>query len=395
MQSATMAASAMPAAAPACSELATDSTRPAAPAAMASSVWRCRGSARNSRASSAVRKGVAPNTISTLATGARPSARMKAIMLPASAAALANSAPPPLRMSIQVARHCHSISDTMAISIRIERQNDTSHAGSSTRRTITPAVLKAAAALTAQRAPTRPELSPGFRVFMDKLDVKYGVDVPPSIDSLDLPPFRPRFPWWGPDLQTLAVLLQSSASDLSPHASERVCFPMADRTGDILLGMLDRPEEPMAGRPLVVLIHGLTGCEDSVYILSAARHLCNVGYTVLRLNVRGAGPSRAYCGEHYHVGRTADFRRVLWQLPEELTKDGVVAIGYSCGGTMLLKYLGEEGSFSSLRAAATICAPIDLVRNARHMLRPRNWFYHNFILNGMKAEALGEGARVS
>jgi predicted alpha/beta-fold hydrolase len=219
--------------------------------------------------------------------------------------------------------------------------------------------------------------------------------VPPSIDSLDLPPFRPRFPWWGPDLQTLSVLLQSPGSDLTPHASERVCFPMADRSGDILLGMLDRPGEPMANRPLVLLIHGLTGCEASVYILSAARHLLDLGYTVLRLNVRGAGPSRAYCGEHHHVGRTADFRRVLWQLPEDLTRDGVMAIGYSGGGTMLLKYLGEEGSFSPLRAAATICAPIDLLRNARHMEKPRNWLYHSYLLNDMKAEALGEGARLS
>jgi predicted alpha/beta-fold hydrolase len=170
---------------------------------------------------------------------------------------------------------------------------------------------------------------------------------------------------------------------------------MADRSGDILLGMLDRPEEPMANRPLVLLIHGLTGCEASVYILSAARHLLDLGYTVLRLNVRGAGPSRAYCGEHHHVGRTADFRRVLWQLPEDLTRDGVVAIGYSGGGTMLLKYLGEEGSFSPLRAAATICAPIDLLRNARHMEKPRNWLYHSYLLNDMKAEALGEGARLS
>lgn len=219
--------------------------------------------------------------------------------------------------------------------------------------------------------------------------------MPPSIDSLDLPPFKPRFPWWGADLQTLSVLLQSPASDMSPHTSERVCFPMADRTGDILLGMLDRPEEPMANRPLVILVHGLTGCEDSVYILSAARHLLDLGYTVLRLNVRGGGPSRAYCGEHHHVGRTADFRRVLWQLPEDLTRDGMVAIGYSGGGTMLLKYLGEEGSFSPLRAAATICAPIDLIRNARHMEKRRNWLYHNYLLNDMKAEALGQGARVS
>src|SRR5204863_5610273 len=112
-------------------------------------------------------------------------------------------------------------------------------------------------------------------------------------------------------------------------------FPMADRSGDILLGMLDHPANPKAGCPLVILVHGLTGCEDSVYMLSAARHLLDLGHGVLRLNVRGAGPSRAYCGEHYHIGRTADFRRVLWQLPEELTRDGIVAIGYSGGGTML------------------------------------------------------------
>src|SRR6185312_945816 len=93
---------------------------------------------------------------------------MKAIMLPARQAALANSAPPLLRISIQVARDCHSISGTTAINIRIDRQNDTSHAGSSTRRTITPAVLKAAAAPTAQSAPSMLELSAFAGVFICK-----------------------------------------------------------------------------------------------------------------------------------------------------------------------------------------------------------------------------------
>jgi predicted alpha/beta-fold hydrolase len=170
---------------------------------------------------------------------------------------------------------------------------------------------------------------------------------------------------------------------------------MADRTGDILLGMLDQPVEPVDGRPLVLLIHGMTGCETSVYMLSTARHLLDCGYPVLRLNVRGAGPSRPYCSEIYHAGRTADFRRVLWQIPQELTKNGIVAIGYSLGGAMLLKYLGEEGAFSPLRAAVSICAPIDLIGTAVQMMRPRNRFYHAYILNGVKAETLGEGARLS
>jgi predicted alpha/beta-fold hydrolase len=220
--------------------------------------------------------------------------------------------------------------------------------------------------------------------------------VPPSIDSLDLPPFKPRFPWWGADLQTLAVLLTGArATDLVPHTSERMAFPMADRTGDILLGMLDRPAEPVEGRPLVLLIHGLTGSEDSSYMLNAARHLLDSGHGVLRLNMRGSGPSRPYCREHYHLGRTADFRRVLSQLPDDVTENGMFAVGYSLGGAMLLKYLGEEGAFSPLRGAATICAPIDLLRTCTHMSRTRNWLYQAYLLNDMKAEALAPGALTS
>lgn len=219
--------------------------------------------------------------------------------------------------------------------------------------------------------------------------------MPPSIESLELPPFRPRFPWWGADLQTIAILLNPTPSDLAPHTSERVCFPMADRTGDILLGMLDRPQVPVDGRPLVVLLHGLTGSEDSPYILSAARMLLDRGHAVMRLNVRGAGPSRPYCTEQYHVGRTADFRRVLSQIPEELVRNGMIAVGYSLGGAMLLKYLGEEGAFAPLRAAVSICAPIDLLRTGQHMMRPRNWLYHRYLLRGIKAEATAAGAWLS
>ena len=213
-----------------------------------------------------------------------------------------------------------------------------------------------------------------------------------SLETLDLPPFKPRFPWWGADLLTIAIRLSTPTVDLSPHISERICFPLTDGSGDTLLGMIDRPAKPVAGKPLVILIHGLTGSEDSAYILNTARHLLDGGHVILHLNLRGAGPSRPFCREHYFVGRTVDFRRVLTLLPPELAASGIMAVGYSLGGAMLLKYLGEEGSFSPLRAAASVCAPIDLSRTCRHMPRPRNRLYHSYILNGMKREALAEGA---
>ncbi|MBI3198253.1 MAG: alpha/beta fold hydrolase [Rhodospirillales bacterium] len=216
-----------------------------------------------------------------------------------------------------------------------------------------------------------------------------------SIASLDLPPFRPRFPWWGGDLQTVANRLRRAATVLLPHGGERLRFPLADGTGDTLLAILHRPATPKPEAPLVLLIHGLTGSEDSQYMLSQARLLLDRGHRVLRLNLRGAGPSRAVCGGHYYAGRSQDFRALLALLPADLTRDGLVAVGYSLGGAMLLKYLGEEGASSPLVAAATVCAPIDLSVTCGHMMRRRNGIYHRYIIEQMKREATGEGASLS
>jgi predicted alpha/beta-fold hydrolase len=213
--------------------------------------------------------------------------------------------------------------------------------------------------------------------------------------SLDLPPFRPRFPWWGGDLQTIANQLLRLRMAMAPHRSECLKFPLADGTGDTLLAQLDRPAMPKAARPLSILVHGLTGSADSLYILSMARLLLDRGWRVLRLNLRGAGPSRALCGQHYYAGRSQDFRALLSLLPAELTREGIVAVGYSLGGAMLLKYLGEEGAGAPLVAAATVSAPIDLAATCRNMMRPRNHLYHRHILGLMKSEATGEGAVVS
>src|ERR1700748_2514681 len=107
--------------------------------------------------------------------------------------------------------------------------------------------------------------------FSSQTNCEYGLDVPPSIDSLDLPPFKPRFPWWGADLQTIAVLLGTYQADLVPHRSERVCFCMPDGGGTLLWAILARPPKPQANRPLVILVHGVTGCENSSHVLNGAR----------------------------------------------------------------------------------------------------------------------------
>jgi predicted alpha/beta-fold hydrolase len=202
--------------------------------------------------------------------------------------------------------------------------------------------------------------------------------------ALSFPRFRSRRPWWGRDLQTLRNYIVNIESSLAPFPAERVEFPMAD--GDRLLASLHRPAEDR-GRPLVVLIHGLTGSEDSAYIRASALYLLDQGYSVLRLNLRGAGPSKGVCRSRYHAGRSEDLRQVLGQMDGRLAGRGLLLVGYSLGGNLLLKYLGEAGRRAIVRGAVSISAPIDLDAARRSIMRPRNRLYHGHIVSGLKLES--------
>lgn len=162
---------------------------------------------------------------------------------------------------------------------------------------------------------------------------------------------------------------------------------MGDGTGDRLSGMLEHPAKPIPGAPLVVIIHGLTGCEDSYLVRDAARYFAAAGLPVLRLNLRGAGPTRGDCTQSYHAGRTGDLEAVLSQLRESGTADRFVLYGASLGANMMLKYLGEQKR-PHVVGAISVSAPIDLARSSERMIQPRNRLYHGWLLKSMKREAL-------
>jgi predicted alpha/beta-fold hydrolase len=118
-------------------------------------------------------------------------------------------------------------------------------------------------------------------------------------------------------------------------------------------------------------------------------------HRVLRLDLRGAGASRPLCRLQYHAGRTTDVRDVMHALPTHLTRSGLMLIGYSLGGNLVLKFLAEYGSALPVRGAAAISAPIDLAAASRRFLAPRNRLYHASLLRAMKLESTLPGAELS
>jgi predicted alpha/beta-fold hydrolase len=208
----------------------------------------------------------------------------------------------------------------------------------------------------------------------------------------DFPAFAPRLPWWGPDLQTLRNVLRPPAPPAPPTAeTASLALPLVDGSGDALVARLQRPAFD-TGRPLAVLIHGLSGSADSAYMHTSAAALLRRGHPVLRLDLRGAGASRASCRLQYHAGRTADLRDALRGLPEGSLAGGLVLMGFSLGANLLLKFLAEYGAGFPIVAAASVSAPIDLSAASRRFMAPRNRFYQRHMLAAMKAEATAGGA---
>jgi uncharacterized protein len=212
--------------------------------------------------------------------------------------------------------------------------------------------------------------------------------------GVTLSDFSPKLPWWGGDLQTVRNYAFNVRRALPGKAVERLQVPLDDGSGDRLVATLHLPKDH-GGQPLVALIHGIGGCEQSCYMTFATTHFLARGYPVARINQRGAGPSRPLCRRQYHAGLTPDVVTLLDKLDRRLTRDGVLLIGFSLGGNLMLKLLGEVGRNSPVLRAASVSAPLDLEQSCKSLMRWRNFGYHRFIMAALKRNCTAPGAELS
>ncbi len=199
--------------------------------------------------------------------------------------------------------------------------------------------------------------------------------------------FFERAPWWGGDLQTLRNRFLFASEPL-PGTSNTLEIPASDDTGDRLTAILETPL--LHGQsPLILLIHGLTGCADSSYLRNSAKFHLDRGRRVLRVNLRGAGSSRKSCSQYYHAGRASDLNDIVASIDPNLKKDGIFPIGYSLGGNILINFLAQVADPSLFIGAATVSAPIMPLQATQRLMTPRNWPYHGWLLRRMKQDYLG------
>lgn len=128
---------------------------------------------------------------------------------------------------------------------------------------------------------------------------------------------------------------------------------------------------------IAVLTHGLEGNSKRTYCQGMARALHRAGWTVLAWNFRGCSGEPNQKLKSYHSGATEELDIVLDHIWKKLPEAQVALVGFSLGGNLTLKYLGERGSSLDPRilACVALSVPCDLKSSAYRLGEWQNRIY--------------------
>lgn len=186
-------------------------------------------------------------------------------------------------------------------------------------------------------------------------------------------------------LQTIYGNMLPTLKPTKPNRFHHVALPDGDR----LVVAENRPKEWRAGSRIMLLVHGLTGCYQSTYMLRMCRRLQKKGLLVLRLNLRHCGPGKGLARRPCHAGSSDDTREVLRWIAREFPGSPVTQIGFSLGGNITLKMAGEDASrpTANLDSVIAVSPPVDLAASSLRMVDPGNRVFERTFVRALMADA--------
>lgn len=184
--------------------------------------------------------------------------------------------------------------------------------------------------------------------------------------------------WWlfNPHLQTIWPVLIRKFKKLSVER-ERLELP----DGDFL--DLDWMGKDQSG-PLVMILHGLEGSTESHYVKGMLNAINACGWRGVVMHFRGCSGEPNRLPRSYHSGETKDLEYVISVLMEREQETPLASIGYSLGGNVLLKWLGETKANNPLKAAIAVSVPFELHKAASRIECGFSRFYQWYFLRCLR-----------
>ncbi|MCP4360023.1 MAG: alpha/beta fold hydrolase [Chloroflexi bacterium] len=212
------------------------------------------------------------------------------------------------------------------------------------------------------------------------------------LNLIQLEPFQPARGITNGHTQTVVGRLARRQNGLIFHRW-RIDTP----DGDFL--DLDFPEVPGfpldESVPLVLLLHGLEGNARKGYACETYRQLAQHGIRSVGINYRSCSGVINRRAKSYHAGMTDDVSFVIQQLREWYPYVPLAAVGFSLGGNILLKYLGEQGQNTPLVTAVAISPPFNLEQSTLAVQTGFSQMYQRMFLSSIREKAQARAHLIS
>lgn len=181
--------------------------------------------------------------------------------------------------------------------------------------------------------------------------------------------------WWLPNghFQTLWPALFRQPVNAIELNRERLELPDGD--------FLDLDWIGKGKGPIVLLLHGLEGSIDSHYAKGMLRTIEREGWRGVFMSFRGCSGEVNRLARAYHSGDTGDLSLVINLLRAREPETKLAAIGFSLGGNVLLKWLGETGENNPLTVAAAVSVPFELAKSITRISSGFSRVYQKHLLN--------------
>lgn len=139
---------------------------------------------------------------------------------------------------------------------------------------------------------------------------------------------------------------------------------------------------------LVIICHGLEGSSDSVYVKGMAKAFQSRKWDVAAYNYRCCSGEMNKQFRVYHAGATDDLHFVIQEILKNTHYKSVALVGFSLGGNLILKYLGENPALvpKVIRSAVALSAPVDLESCSAEIIKRHNFIYNQRFMRKLKVK---------
>ena len=181
--------------------------------------------------------------------------------------------------------------------------------------------------------------------------------------------YKPPFPFRNGHFSTIYSGVFRKVHGLS-QKRERITL----NDGDFL--DLDWSECKTPTNKVVILLHGLEGNAQRHYITGSAKKFNQNNFDACSVNFRGCSGEDNVLYKSYHSGATGDLIEVIQHIKNNKTYDAIYLMGFSLGGNLIMKYLGETNKIpNQIKGAVGISVPCSLKSACDELLKSKNALY--------------------